>query len=611
MVIRLKRLLSILLTLILICSLPLTALAATYTDVKDSDWSAQYISDLAQRGLLTGYSDGSFRPKNSMTIAETLAVLSRFYKLSPEVSGWLYSDYSDAVKSVVPSSLDWAYDELAVCLAAGIVTAAELSAMNLTENIKKAQFAALLVRAIDMETEALYMADTELSFTDASLIPPSYLGSVALLTALQVVGGDENNRFRPESDVTREVAAKMISLSLAHIESQGRELIIDEYNGMKKTEGIIFAASSGSLQLRLNNGLIREYSIPATAAIRVNGAVKTLNSSYVDCYCIVTETVNGITAVDITSDSAVTYIQGLLTSVSYTTNPRYIYLSDLNTGTRTKYNLATDAGIYQDGSKAELSALTTNNSIVIKVKNDLVTELRSYSNEAELTGTITALSFATTVTFKITDNQGAAWYFPLNISALPTIYRGKTVISIDRLSVGESVVITVENSAIKTISTDEASETISGQLMSVTSTTNETRWTIKDEKGTEHSLKLDAGAGVFSGSTPILLSAVTVGATVKVVVYGETVTEIYLISAAQSSAKVTGTVLAIDEGKRIITILVGGKLIYINYQGVVAQITASTGRYIAISSIKPESTLVAYGSYTSSVNFNAVTILIE
>ena len=258
-----------------------------------------------------------------------------------------------------------------------------------------------------------------------------------------------------------------------------------------------------------------------------------------------------------------------------------------------------------------MSALTTNNSIVIKVKNDLVTELRSYSNEAELTGTITALSFATTVTFKITDNQGAAWYFPLNISALPTIYRGKTVISIDRLSVGESVVITVENSAIKTISTDEASETISGQLMSVTSTTNETRWTIKDEKGTEHSLKLDAGAGVFSGSTPILLSAVTVGATVKVVVYGETVTEIYLISAAQSSAKVTGTVLAIDEGKRIITILVGGKLIYINYQGVVAQITASTGRYIAISSIKPESTLVAYGSYTSSVNFNAVTILIE
>jgi hypothetical protein len=36
-----------------------------------------------------------------MTIAETLAVLSRFYKLSPEVSGWLYSVYSDAVKAVV------------------------------------------------------------------------------------------------------------------------------------------------------------------------------------------------------------------------------------------------------------------------------------------------------------------------------------------------------------------------------------------------------------------------------------------------------------------------------------------------------------------------------
>jgi hypothetical protein len=48
-----------------------------------------------------------------------------------------------------------------------------------------------------METEALYMADTELSFMMASLIPPSYLGSVALLAALQEWEETRNNRFRP------------------------------------------------------------------------------------------------------------------------------------------------------------------------------------------------------------------------------------------------------------------------------------------------------------------------------------------------------------------------------------------------------------------------------
>jgi hypothetical protein len=54
MVIRLKRLLSILLTLILICSLPLTALAVDLYGCEGQRLVSQYISDLAQRGLLTG-----------------------------------------------------------------------------------------------------------------------------------------------------------------------------------------------------------------------------------------------------------------------------------------------------------------------------------------------------------------------------------------------------------------------------------------------------------------------------------------------------------------------------------------------------------------------------
>jgi hypothetical protein len=283
----LKKLISIVLAIILVCSLSLNALAATYTDVKDSDWSAQYINDLVQRGLLTGYSDGTFKPKSNMTIAESLAVMSRFYKLSTEVAGWLYSDYISDVQASVPSSLSWAYDELAVCLAAEIVTKDELANLSLTGSTKKELFSLFLVRAVKMEIDAMSLSDSTLSFSDASAVGSAYRVSVALLASLKIVGGDENNKFNPQSDVTREVAAKMISLSLAYIEAQGRELIIDEYNGMKKTEGLIYSASSGSLQMRLNNGLIREFTVPASAAVKVNGSTKALSSLYTDCGCIV------------------------------------------------------------------------------------------------------------------------------------------------------------------------------------------------------------------------------------------------------------------------------------------------------------------------------------
>jgi hypothetical protein len=96
-----------------------------------------------------------------------------------------------------------------------------------------------------------------------------------------------------------------------------------------------------------------------------------------------------------------------------------------------------------------------------------------------------------------------------------------------------------------------------------------------------------------------------------VTVYGDTITEIYLISAPSSTSKVTGTVLAVDSDKKTITLLVSGKLVYIDASSVVTIIKSSTGRTVGLSGITAESTIVAYGSYTNSVSFSAVTIVME
>jgi hypothetical protein len=61
--------------------------------------------------------------------------------------------------------------------------------------------------------------------------------------------------------------------------------------------------------------------------------------------------------------------------------------------------------------------------------------------------------------------------------------------------------------------------------------------------------------------------------------------------------------------KKVITALVSGKLIYINASQTVAIIRASTGRSLSLSGISAESVIVAYGSYSNSVNFNAVTLM--
>ncbi len=605
------RLLSVLMSVVLLGSLSVPALASDYSDVSDDRWSAQYIADLAKRGILTGYSDGAYRPTNLITAAEALAVLSRFYSLGDEVKSWIYEDYGAYVEKHADSSLSWAYDELAVCLAAGIITESELASLNLTGAIEKQLLSVFLVRAVQLEKTALSLAGTELEFSDAKDISAAYTGYVALLVSLGIVTGGDGGNFLPHSGVTREVTAAMLSRTLAYIEGIGAKLSIAKYEGMSKVEGIIYSAGSGVLRLRLGSGLIREFAVPSSASVSVNGEAKILSSLYNGSHAIVTLADGAVSDVKITSDTSVTWVQGNLASVTAASGGYYIYLADLATGTKTRYDLTSSTVITQNGKTVAASALTTPYFVTLKLVNNTAAALISRNNDCEISGTITALDYGTTVTLKVSDTNGALWYFPLDISNLPSITRGETAISIDRLSVGSKVIVAVDDSKVKSISSEDSENTVTGELMSVTTTTDATTWVIKDKNGKSWDLKLDANASVYSGSKAILLSAVGVGATVKVTVYGDTITEIYLISAASSTSKVTGTVLAVDSSKKTITLLVSGKLVYVDASSAVAIIKSSTGRTIGLSGITAESTVVAYGSYTNSVSFSAVTIIME
>ena len=55
----------------------LTEGSKSFADVPDTYWAARYINFAATRGWVTGYSDGTFKPENTITRAEVAAVLCR------------------------------------------------------------------------------------------------------------------------------------------------------------------------------------------------------------------------------------------------------------------------------------------------------------------------------------------------------------------------------------------------------------------------------------------------------------------------------------------------------------------------------------------------------
>ncbi|MBC8123022.1 MAG: S-layer homology domain-containing protein [Gemmatimonadaceae bacterium] len=87
----------------------------SFNDVPSSYWAARAISAVSGSGLVTGFPDGSFRPEEKITRAQALVILSKSLRENPANTNAL-GKYEDA--QAVP---DWARDSVSKAANAGII----------------------------------------------------------------------------------------------------------------------------------------------------------------------------------------------------------------------------------------------------------------------------------------------------------------------------------------------------------------------------------------------------------------------------------------------------------------------------------------------------------
>ena len=63
-----------------------------YNDVKDGDWFCCAVSTLSKMGIIKGYEDGSFKPDQKITRAETMTLVNRVLNRLPEAKDDLHKD---------------------------------------------------------------------------------------------------------------------------------------------------------------------------------------------------------------------------------------------------------------------------------------------------------------------------------------------------------------------------------------------------------------------------------------------------------------------------------------------------------------------------------------
>jgi len=606
-----KRVMTSIMAIVLAISLTVPAFATTYTDLTNH-WAKTYMEALASAGYMNGYTDGTMKPDRNMTTCETLTLLSRLYTLDTLQSKMIADDYETIAKANMPTSVSWAYGYIEVCLAAGIITESELKSIDLTANIKKEQLAVFLVRAVQLTSAAENLKDSTLTFADASTISEDCVGSVAELLTLGIVKGDTANNFSPKTNVTRAVVATMVARTLDYLETKGTALSIAAYAGLAQQNGVIASVSGSTIYLRAVDGLTRAYTVASGAKVTVNGVAKTLGVVTANSYALVTTQNGVITNLAITSSTSAVWVQGILNSVSTATSYGMIYLTQYGTTQSASYSVSSTATITRNGATAVFSALTSTDFVTVKVENSIVTEIYAATGDVSIAGTVTSINYGTTVSYTVTDINGTIYCFSSAIASLPTITRGTSTITFDRLNIGSKVTVTIDNCVVTIIKIEGTATTAAGELTKITSSSSGTVWTIKGSTGAETTYTLDDDAAVYSGTTEIALSDVKIGDSVTLEVYDSVITAVHVQSIVSSSTKITGKVLSIDTSKyQLLILTTEEKLVYISLSSTATIINAKTGQSIYYTNIPVDSGLVAYGSYTDTRTFAAKSIIIE
>ncbi|MEM3433258.1 MAG: S-layer homology domain-containing protein [Candidatus Methanomethyliaceae archaeon] len=159
-------------------------------------WASSYIERAYEKGILTGYPDGTFKPDAYITRAEFVVVFLRSQGLAPLENA--SSHFSDVQGHWASSYIERAYEK-------GILTGYPDGTFKPDQRITRAEISAIIYRFLKLSPPE----QTNISFLD---LTPSHwaFGFIERIKERGIITGYPDNTFRPDSFSTRAEAVVMI-----------------------------------------------------------------------------------------------------------------------------------------------------------------------------------------------------------------------------------------------------------------------------------------------------------------------------------------------------------------------------------------------------------------
>jgi uncharacterized lipoprotein YddW (UPF0748 family) len=181
-----------------------------FTDTQDN-WARLFIEALAQRGIISGFPNGTFRPSTSMTRAQFAAILSKAF---PTPSKRQYVPFIDVPKTY------WAATAIQKAYESGFLSGYPNNRFSPEDRITRAQVLLALVSGLGITVDPINQPKVLLTdfYLDAAAVPNYAIEKLIIATQVGLVVNYPNLKIlNPNLAATRADVAAFIYQALVYL----------------------------------------------------------------------------------------------------------------------------------------------------------------------------------------------------------------------------------------------------------------------------------------------------------------------------------------------------------------------------------------------------------
>ncbi|NLB81587.1 MAG: S-layer homology domain-containing protein [Clostridiaceae bacterium] len=518
-----------------IVSMVFTCYAVTFPDILERhSWAADYIDDMVSRGLLKGYTDGTFKPDNPISKLEAVILAARILGVTYDEN----QEFAEAALSAYQQELA-AYDiqykkEAAYLLYWGSLRINELPDY-IGDNTKNTPMnrhgvAKMLTKVLGGEVEALSNPIVLLNYADDNEIPTAAKPYIQFISDSGIMKGMEDNKFMPKFNVTRAMMATMMYRC-------------EEAMQLTTVNAAVLSLDNEKITAIID-GATTDVAVDEGITIRVDGLASPLSGITKGYNIRLHYQGNDLRMIEALSSRTQTEVSGIIKSLTNNKGVLSITL-DTNTGNEDGskiYTLSDGCTIIVDNVETIFSSLKYDYFVKMNLKNNMVEKIVAETKSYTKTGTIKGLDFSANIpvlTIMVKDGSSESF----SISPDATITRNNVTDELRNLAVGDNATLSITAGLIKKIVATSVNKDVEGTIEEIVISSAPTI-TIKTG-GVSTEYKVAANTAFYVETEESSIYDMRLGATATIVLKSENIDKITIKKTVVPS-QVMGTVTSVN-----------------------------------------------------------------